>query len=96
MKGGASAPRGRVEITYCTRCKFLLRAGWLAQELLSTFEGELGEVALRPGTGGIFEVTLNGETIASNRDGAPMPDPADVKRLVRDRIAPGRRIGHSG
>ena len=84
----------RVEITYCTRCKFLLRAAWLAQELLTTFESELDEVALRPGSGGIFEVRLNGEVIASNADGAPMPDPAQVKRLLRDRIAPGRQIGH--
>ena len=84
----------RIEITYCTRCKFLLRAAWLAQELLTTFESDLDEVALRPGSGGIFEVRLNGEVIASNADGAPMPDPAQVKRRLRDRIAPGRQIGH--
>jgi selenoprotein W-related protein len=83
----------RVEIKYCTRCKFLLRATWLAQELLSTFESDLGEVALRPGSGGIFEVRLNGEVVASNAGGT-MPDVGEVKRLLRDRIAPGRRIGH--
>ena len=84
----------RVEITYCTRCKFLLRATWLAQELLTTFEVELGEVALRPGSGGIFEVALDGEVVATNRDGGKIPDPAEVKRVLRDRIAPERRIGH--
>lgn len=84
----------RVEITYCTRCKFLLRAAWLAQELLTTFEAELSEVALRPGSGGIFEITLDGEVVLTNRAGGEMPDPAAVKRLLRDRIAPGRRIGH--
>ena len=83
-----------VQITYCTQCKFLLRAAWLAQELLATFERELGEVSLAPGSGGIFEVTLDGETIASNRETKKMPDPAEVKRLIRDRIAPGRQIGH--
>ena len=84
----------RVDITYCTKCKFLLRASWLAQELLTAFEADLGEVALRPGSGGIFEVTLDGEVVASNRDGGSMPDAAEVKRLLRDRIAPERRIGH--
>lgn len=84
----------RVEITYCTRCKFLLRAAWLAQELLTTFESELSEVALRPGSGGIFEVRLDGDVIASNAVGGAIPDAAEVKRLLRDRIAPGRRIGH--
>lgn len=86
--------RPRIEITYCTKCKFMLRAAWLAQELLSTFGDELGEVAIVPGSGGIFEVTLDGEVIATNRDQAPMPDPADVKRTVRDRVAPDRKIGH--
>ena len=85
---------GRVEITYCTRCKFLLRAAWLAQELLTTFESELSEVALRPGSGGIFEVSLDGEAIVSNANSGSMPDAAEVKRLLRNRIAPGRRIGH--
>ena len=84
----------RVEITYCTRCKFLLRAAWLAQELLTTFESELAEVALRPGSGGVFEVRMDGEVIASNANSGVMPDVGEVKRLLRDRIAPGRPIGH--
>jgi len=84
----------RIEIRYCIQCKFGLRAAWLAQELLSAFERELGEVALVPDSGGIFEVALDGETIASNRETKSLPEAADVKRLLRDRIAPGRRIGH--
>jgi selenoprotein W-related protein len=40
--------RPRLEIEYCTRCRWLLRAAWMAQELLTTFEAELGEVALQP------------------------------------------------
>ena len=84
----------RIEIEYCTRCRFLLRASWMAQELLTTFEAELGEVALVPGSGGIFQVKLDGEVIASNRESKKMPEPPEVKRLVRDRIAPERKIGH--
>ena len=68
-----SAPR--VEITYCTRCKFLLRAAWMAQELLITFESELAEVALRPGSDGVFEVRLDGEVVASNKGDRKMPEP---------------------
>lgn len=40
-----------IVITYCTQCQWLLRAAWLAQELLSTFADDLGRVALEPGTG---------------------------------------------
>jgi selenoprotein W-related protein len=84
----------RVEITYCVKCRFLLRAAWMAQELLSTFEGQLGEVALVPGSGGVYEVRLDGEVVASNRESKKMPEPPEVKRLLRDRIAPERAIGH--
>ncbi|MBI1885659.1 MAG: SelT/SelW/SelH family protein [Chloroflexi bacterium] len=84
----------RVEIRYCTQCKFLLRAAWLAQELLATFENELTSVALVPGSGGIFEVRLNGETIFSNKEASRFPEAREIKEAVRDRIAPGRAIGH--
>ena len=85
----------RLEIEYCTQCRWLLRAGWMAQELLVTFEAELGEVALVPSAGGIFEVRLDGETIWSRNDRGTFPDLAELKRLIRDRIAPGRQLGHS-
>ncbi|HSP56019.1 MAG TPA: SelT/SelW/SelH family protein [Dehalococcoidia bacterium] len=87
-------PRPTIEITFCVKCRFLLRAAWMAQELLTTFEGELEAVAIKPGSGGIFEVRLDGEVIATNRESKKMPEPSEVKRLVRDRIAPDRRIGH--
>jgi selenoprotein W-related protein len=87
-------PSPRLEIRYCRRCRFMLRAAYLAQELLTTFEEELGEVALIPAGGGIFEVTLDGETLATNRETHATPEPGEVKRLLRDRIAPGRRLGH--
>ena len=53
----------RIEIEYCTQCRWLLRAGWTAQELLTTFAEEVGEVALIPGRGGIFEVRVEGDDI---------------------------------
>ena len=43
-----------ISIEYCTQCRWLLRAAWTMQELLTTFEDELGGVTLIPGTGGIF------------------------------------------
>jgi selenoprotein W-related protein len=85
----------RLEIEYCPRCRWLLRAAWLAQELLSTFEAELGEVALRPSpSGGTFDVRLDGATLWSRRSAGRFPEAAELKRLVRDRVAPGRDLGH--
>ncbi|MBR8740632.1 SelT/SelW/SelH family protein [Nocardiopsis sp. MG754419] len=85
----------RLEIEYCTRCRWLPRATWMAQELLTTFEAELGEVALVPGTGGVFEVRLDGAPVWSRKSDAAFTDAADLKRLIRDRIAPERSLGHS-
>ncbi|MDZ7855873.1 SelT/SelW/SelH family protein [Sphaerotilus sp.] len=86
---------GRVEIEYCRQCRFLLRAAWLAQELLTTFESELGEVALLPGQGGVFEVRLDGEVIFARSAAGRFPESKELKQLVRDGIAPGKPLGHS-
>jgi selenoprotein W-related protein len=84
----------RLEIEYCTQCRWLLRAGWTAQELLTTFSTELGEVALIPGTGGVFDIRLGAETIWSRKQQEGFPDLSTLKQLVRDRIAPDRDLGH--
>lgn len=84
-----------VEITYCTQCRWLLRAAWLAQELLTTFEQDLYSVALKPGTGGIFEIILNDELIFSRKTAGRFPEAKEIKQLVRDRIDPERDLGHS-
>lgn len=93
--GAAASHRPRVEIQYCTQCRWLLRAAWLAQELLTTFEQELGEVALQPGTGGIFEVRLEGNLIFSRKTAGRFPESKELKQLIRDVIAPDRNLGHS-
>ncbi len=92
----AMSPRSpRVSIAYCTQCRWLLRAAWMAQELLTTFETELGEVALQPGQGGIFEVHIGDELIWSRTRDGGFPDIKELKQRVRDRIAPGRDLGHT-
>jgi len=85
----------RVEIEYCSQCRFILRASWMAQELLMTFGEDLGEVALIPSKGGIFEVRLNGDRLWSKKDAGRYPEPKEIKQLIRDRIAPGMDLGHS-
>ena len=85
----------RIDIEYCTQCRWLLRAAWLAQELLTTFESDIQSVSLVPGSGGIFEVRLNGETIFSRKQASRFPESKELKQLVRDRIDPNRSLGHS-
>ncbi len=86
--------RLRVAITYCVQCNWLLRAGWMAQELLSTFKDDLGEVALIPASGGAFRIEADGVLLWERvRDGG-FPDVKALKQRVRDRLDPGRDLGH--
>ena len=55
----------RIEIEYCTGCRWFLRAAWMAQELLTTFEKELGGLTLVPVDGGVLDVRLEGQIIFS-------------------------------
>lgn len=87
--------KARVEIEFCTQCRWLLRAGWTAQELLTTFSDELREVALVPGTGGVFEVRVDGDVVWSRRAEGRFPELKELKQRLRDRIAPDKPLGHS-
>lgn len=84
-----------VEIEYCTQCRWLLRAAWLSQELLMTFESDIGRVSLVPGSGGIFEVRLDDHTLFSRKQAGRFPEAKELKQSVRDRIDPQRSLGHS-
>ena len=85
----------QIEITYCTQCRWLLRAAWMAQELLTTFEQELGGVTLRPGTGGVYDIRVDGLVLFSRQAAGRFPDIKELKQLVRDVVAPGRDLGHT-
>ena len=85
----------RVEIEYCTQCRWMLRAAWMAQELLTTFQDELGEVALHPGTGGVFDIRVDDRQVWSRAEEGGFPDIKELKQRVRDCIAPDRDLGHS-
>ena len=85
----------RVVIEYCPKCRWLLRAAWIAQELLTTFENELAEVALRPADSGVFRVDLDGELLADRKRDGGFPDLPALKQAIRDRVAPDRDLGHS-
>lgn len=85
----------RISILYCRQCRWMMRAAWLAQEILTTFSEEIGEVALQPGTGGVLEIRLNGDLLYSRKEEGRFPEAKEVKQLIRDRIAPERDLGHS-
>lgn len=85
----------RVTISYCTQCNWMLRAAWMAQELLQTFGQDLGEVALIPGTGGSFVIAVNDKTIWNRKTDGGFPEAKVLKQKLRDVVWPERDLGHS-
>jgi selenoprotein W-related protein len=85
----------KLTIVYCTRCNWLLRAAWMAQEVLTTFGQDLHSVALQPGEGGIYEIWLDQELLFSRKNEGRFPEAKEIKQLIRDRIDPERSLGHS-
>ena len=83
----------RVVIHYCTLCQWQLRAAWMAQELLSSLSGELYEVALRPGLGGVFEIWVNEHLVWERKRDGGFPDAKILKQRVRDVACPDKVLG---
>jgi selenoprotein W-related protein len=48
-----------------------------------------------PGPSGVFEVRLDGELLFSRAEAGRFPEAKELKQRVRDRVAPGRDLGHS-
>jgi selenoprotein W-related protein len=72
-----------------------MRSAWIAQEILTTFDQELSEVALIPCTDGIFEIRVNKEIVWSLKNEGRFPDIKELKKLLRDIIAPEKLLGHT-
>jgi selenoprotein W-related protein len=88
-----------IVIIYCYSCRWLLRATWIAQELLTTFSKELFSVTLQRSLpcdeGGLFKLECNGKLVWDRKEEGKFPQAKEVKRRVRDEICPGKMLGHN-
>lgn len=85
----------QITVTYCTGCNWLLRAGWMAQELLATFGPDLGGVNLVPdATGGVFEIRVDDTILWERKRDVGFPDAKTLKARLRDKIDPDKDLGH--
>lgn len=66
----------------------------MAQELLQTFAGELYQVTLRPGSGGVFEIWVDETLVWERTRDEGFPGPKELKQRVRDVICPEKSLGH--
>jgi selenoprotein W-related protein len=83
-----------ITIHYCSQCNWLLRAGWMAQELLHTFSTDLASVSLVPGTGGIYQILIDEHIIWDRKTDGGFPEAKELKQRVRNFCFPERELGH--
>ena len=85
-----------ITIEYCPRCGWLLRAAYMAQEFLTTFTDELKGVRLQPSeTSGAYTISINDEIVFDRKLRGSFLEIKELKQMVRDKIAPGKNLGHS-
>jgi len=84
----------RISIHYCSGCRWLPRACWMAQELLETFVDSVESVAIHPAETGTFQVLVNDVVVWDRRVENGFPQPKELKQRIRDIIAPGKDLGH--
>jgi selenoprotein W-related protein len=90
------AEKKTITVEYCSKCKFMMRSAWITQELLQTFEGDIDEAILKPSAvPGIWRIYANAEQVWDRKTERGLPEMKDLKRRVRDVIAPGKNLGHA-
>jgi selenoprotein W-related protein len=85
-----------ITIEYCPKCGWMLRAAYMAQEFLTTFSVELKSVNLQPSEiSGAYKIFINEEILFDRKREGRFPEIKELKQLIRDKIAPGKTLGHS-
>jgi selenoprotein W-related protein len=86
----------QVTLEYCPKCGWMLRAAYMAQEVLTTFSDELGGVLLRPSEiNGRYTVFVDDAIIFDRKQQGRFPEIKELKQLIRDKVAPEKSLGHS-
>lgn len=85
-----------ITILYCPKCGWMLRAAYTAQELLSTFTGDIGGVLLKPSVaGGQYTISVDEDVVFDRAQNGRFPEIKELKQLIRDRVNPEKSLGHS-
>lgn len=85
-----------ITIEYCPKCGWMLRAAYMAQELLTTFTDDINGVLLKPaGIAGVYIISVNEEVLYDRKERGGFPEIKELKQLVRDKVNPEKNLGHS-
>jgi selenoprotein W-related protein len=85
-----------INIEYCPKCGWMLRAAYFAQEILTTFTDDLHGVMLQPSeVNGRFTISIDKQEIFDRKRSGGFPETKELKQLIRDVVNPGKELGHS-
>jgi selenoprotein W-related protein len=85
-----------ITIEYCPKCGWMLRAAYMAQELLTTFTDELHAVSLQPSErSGSYIISVDEVVLFDRKVEGRFPEIKELKQLVRDKVCPEKNLGHS-
>lgn len=88
--------KATIEIEYCPKCGWMLRAAYVAQELLTTFTDDIYGVTLVPSEiSGRYQIRVGTTEIFDRKREGRFPEIKELKQLVRDMVNPQKSLGHS-
>ncbi len=74
----------------------MLRAAYMAQEILTTFTDEIHGILLQPSEiNGRYTVCINGREVFDRKRAGHLPEIKVLKLLIREVVAPEKNLGHS-
>lgn len=85
-----------IQIEYCPKCGWMLRAAYMAQELLNTFTDDIHGVMLVPSQiNGRYTISIDDKIVFDRKREGRFPEIKELKQLVRDIVNPEKSLGHS-
>ena len=85
-----------ITIEYCPKCGWLLRAAYMAQEILTTFNDDVKQVTLQPSeVGGSYKISIDNKKIFDRKEYNGFPEIKEIKQMVRDVVNPTKSLGHA-
>jgi selenoprotein W-related protein len=85
-----------ISIEYCPKCGWMLRAAYMAQELLTTFAGDIQSVTLVPSeVNGRYLIFIDNKKLFDHKEFGGFPEIKQIKQMVRDVVNPEKNLGHS-
>jgi selenoprotein W-related protein len=83
-------------IEYCPKCNWMMRAAYMAQELLTTFTDDVYGITLVPSeVSGRYTISIDNVVLFDRKTEGRFPEIKELKQLVRDKVNPGKSLGHS-